>query len=493
MADFILVIDQGTTSTRALLFDRSFNVVALARKGLQQNFPEPSLVEHDPEIIWLDVLSTCHEAMHMAHIKANQIAGIGITNQRETTVIWDKKTGVPIYSAIVWQDRRTTEFCQHMQTQTDESAIQEKTGLLIDPYFSASKIAWILNEVPDARAKAGRDELAFGTIDSFLLWRLTSGAVHASDITNAVRTLLFNIRTQTWDQDLLNLFHIPESILPKVLDNNADFGMCDAKHLGAAIPIKAMIGDQQAAAFGQACFTKDTVKSTYGTGCFILMNTGDDVVHSKHRLLSTVAYRIDNKISYALEGSIFIAGATVQWLRDSLRLITHAEDTEKIVMQTSSTDGVYLVPAFTGLGAPYWDPNARGAILGLTRDSGVAQIVRAALESVCYQTRDLLEAKKADGGGQIKSLRVDGGMVKNDWLMQFLADILRVPIERPPFIETTSLGCAFMVALSLQWLRSLDEIANTWHCEKLFSPSMSVAQSESLYQGWLAAVARIRG
>jgi glycerol kinase len=490
MADFLLVIDQGTTSTRALLFDRGFKVVALARREFLQSFPHPGWVEHDPETIWQDVLSTCREVIKMAQVSAAQIAGIGITNQRETTIIWDKQTGDPIYPAIVWQDGRGAEYCQRLQQQAEASTIWEKTGLLLDPYFSASKIVWILNEVQGARARAQQGQLLFGTIDSFLLWRLTGG-VHATDISNAARTLLFNIRTQTWDPQLLNLFDIPESLLPKVLDNNAQFGVTDKKHLGAAIPIVAMIGDQQSAAFGQACFAKNMIKSTYGTGCFVLMNTGDHIIHSQHRLLSTIAYRIDNKITYALEGSIFIAGAAVQWLRDKLHLINNAKETEKIAAQLESTDGVYLVPAFTGLGAPYWDPMARGAILGLTRDSGVAHIVRAALESVCYQTRDLLEALQKDSSSQIKSLRVDGGMVDNDWLMQFLADILQMPIERSAFIETTALGSAFMAALSLKWLHSLDEIALHWQCEKIFMPRMSAERSQALYDGWLEAVSRV--
>lgn len=487
MTDFLLIIDQGTTSTRAILFDRQFNVVTLARKELPQSFPHPSWVEHDPEIIWQAVLSTCREVIDTARIRVQQIAGIAITNQRETTIIWDKNTGKTIYPAIIWQDRRTAEYCQQLVS----THIQEKTGLLLDPYFSASKIAWILNQVPGAQAKADAGELAFGTIECFLLWRLTGG-VHASDVTNASRTLLFNIHTQDWDPDLLTLFNIPELLLPKVLDNNTHFGITDKTHFGAQIPIVAMIGDQQAAAFGQACFQQNSIKSTYGTGCFVLMNTGDQIIQSKHRLLSTIAYRIDHKIAYALEGSIFNAGTAIQWLRDGLGIIKTAQETEQIASQINNTNGVYFIPAFTGLGAPYWNPTARGAILGLTRDTHTDHIVRAALEAVCYRTRDLITAMQSDAHSTINSLRVDGGMANNNWLMQFLADILQIPIERPPIIETTALGCAFMAGLSLKWLNDLDDIANHWQSERLFTPKMPLDQSESLYQGWLAAVAKIR-
>lgn len=492
MSNFLIAIDQGTTSTRAIIFDSHFKMIATASKELPQSFPDAGWVEHDPEFIWQSVLSTCREAILTAQITAQQIAGIAITNQRETSIIWHKKTGKPIYPAIVWQDRRTAAICQDLHHRGLTDLIQEKTGLLIDPYFSATKIAWILDHVEGARALAQQGELAFGTIESFLLWRLTGGE-HASDATNAARTLLFNIHTQMWDERLLQIFNVPASILPVVRDNNTDFGNCLPEHLGAAIPIVAMMGDQQAAAFGQACFEPATIKSTYGTGCFVLMNTGETAVISQHRLLSTIAYRVNGKIAYALEGSIFVAGAAVQWLRDALHLIKSAKDTEEMVTQIDSTGGVYLVPAFTGLGAPYWDPMARGAILGLTRDSGVQHIVRAALESVCYQTRDLLEAIKADAGRDFACLRVDGGMANNDWLMQFLADILQIPIERPAYTETTALGVAFVAGLQLGWLQSLTEIANTWQCEKLFTPRMASTLSETLYQGWGDAVARIRG
>ncbi|MGA2655241.1 MAG: glycerol kinase GlpK [Gammaproteobacteria bacterium] len=487
MKDYLLVIDQGTTSTRALIFDRQFKVIGLARKEFLQSFPQSGWVEHCPETIWQDVLNTCHEAIKTAHINIQQVAGIAITNQRETTVIWDRKTGQAIYPAIVWQDRRTAEYCQ----QLSSAHIQEKTGLLLDPYFSASKIAWILEHVKDARNKAENGELAFGTIECYLLWRLTGGKVHASDITNAARTLLFNIHTQTWDQALLTLFNIPASLLPEVLDNNAHFGTTDKHHLGESLPIVAMIGDQQAAAFGQACFQPNDIKSTYGTGCFILMNTGDKVIQSKNRLLSTVAYRINHKITYALEGSIFNAGTAIQWLRDGLGIIKTAQESETIANQVNSTDGVYLIPSFTGLGAPYWEPNARGAIFGLTRNTKAAHIVRAALESVAYRTKDLINAMQLDANNKIISLRVDGGMVNNNLLMQFLADVLQIPIARQSIIETTALGAAYMAALQLNWLHDLEEITHISQSEKTFTPKMPNDLSESLYQGWLGAVARI--
>jgi glycerol kinase len=487
MKDYLLVIDQGTTSTRGLVFDRQLKVVGLARKELPQSFPQSGWVEHSPETIWQNVLNTCQEAMKIANINIEQIAGIAITNQRETTVIWDRKTGEAIYPAIVWQDRRTAQYCQ----QLSSAHIQEKTGLLLDPYFSASKIAWILDNVKDARIKAENGELAFGTLDCYLLWRLTGG-VHASDITNTSRTLLFNIHTQDWDPDLLTLFNIPASLLPKVLDNNAHFGMTDKKHFGVNIPIVAMMGDQQAAAFGQACLHPNDIKSTYGTGCFILMNTGDKVIQSKYRLLSTVAYRINDKITYALEGSIFNAGTAIQWLRDGLGIINTAQESETIANKVNGTDGVYFIPSFTGLGAPFWEPNARGAIFGLTRNTHAAHIVRAALESVAYRTKDLINAMQQDAGNKIPSLRVDGGMVNNNLLMQFLADILQIPIQRQSMIETTALGCAYMAALQLNWLHDLEEITNVWQCEKIFTPKMPNDLSESLYQGWLEAVKRIR-
>ncbi len=487
MKDYLLVIDQGTSSTRGLVFDRQFKVIGLARKEHPQSFPQSGWVEHSPETIWQNVLNTCQAAIKIANINVEQIAGIAITNQRETTVIWDRKTGKAIYPAIVWQDRRTAQYCQ----QLSSAPIQEKTGLLLDPYFSASKIAWILDNVKDARAKAESGELAFGTIECYLLWRLTSG-VHASDITNAARTLLFNIHTEDWDPDLLTLFNIPASLLPKVLDNNAHFGTTDKNHFGASIQIVAMMGDQQAAAFGQACLHPNDIKSTYGTGCFILMNTGDNIIQSKYRLLSTVAYRINGKISYALEGSIFNAGTAIQWLRDGLGIIKTAQESETIANQVSSTDGVYFIPSFTGLGAPYWEPNARGAILGLTRNTKAAHIVRAALEAVAYRTKDLINAMQLDANNKITHLRVDGGMVNNNMLMQFLADILQIPIERQSMIETTALGAAFMAAIQLNWLHDLEEITHILQCEKIFTPKRPNDLSESLYQGWLEAVKRIR-
>lgn len=492
MTESILVIDQGTTSTRAMIFSQEGKLISVAQKALPQSFPQEAWVEHDPQTIWEDVIGCCKQALQDAKLKATQIAGLGISNQRETTLMWDKLTGEPIYPAIVWQDRRTTPICEHWINQGFGETVQQKTGLLIDPYFSASKIRWLLDHVPDALPRAQKGELAFGTIDTYLIWKFTDGQVHATDATNASRTMMFNINNQMWDSDLLAAFDIPANILPEVKDNSDNFGCLQSDLLGAAIPIVAAAGDQQAAAVGQACFKPGMMKTTYGTGCFMLLNTGDAPVLSKNRLLSTLAYRINGTPTYALEGSIFVAGAAVQWLRDAVHMIKDLSQTQDIAESLDSTHGVYLVPAFTGLGAPYWDPKARGAILGLTRDSGVKHIVRAALESVCYQTRDLWEAMHADGAGELEAMRVDGGMAINDWLMQFVADILGVKVMRPHVTETTAMGIAFLAGLQLGWYKNLDEIAQLWTADQSFSPNMPESQRKKLYHGWLSAVNKIR-
>ncbi len=487
---YLLAIDQGTTSTRAILFNKAGTIIQQAQREIKQHYPQEAWVEHSPNDIWQSVLGTCQDVM-TNHYKAS-IAGIGITNQRETTLIWDRATGVCIYPAIVWQDRRTAQLCEAMRNDQLDELIQQKTGLLLDPYFSASKIQWLLNNVPGAKKRALAGELAFGTIDSYLLWKLTNGREHCTDVTNAARTMLFNIHDLRWDHELLSLFDIPESILPEVKPNTAEFGETDSSVFGAKIPIAAMAGDQQAAAIGQACFSPGMVKSTYGTGCFIVLNTGDKVITSDNRLLSTIAYQIGSQISYALEGSIFVAGAAVQWLRDAVKLIQHTNECEAIVANTNDTGGVYLVPAFTGMGAPYWDPDARGAILGLTRDSGVAQIVRAALEAVCYQTNDLMDAMVNDGA-KVQSLRVDGGMVNNHWLMQFLADILMVPVKKPVVTETTALGVAYLAGLQQGIYQQLDDITQQWQCQDSYEPTMPVIEREKYIQGWHQAVSMICG
>ncbi|MDH4653979.1 glycerol kinase GlpK [Pseudomonas sp. JS3066] len=492
MAQYLLAIDQGTTSSRAIVFSAQGLPVARAQQEFKQYFPKDGWVEHDGEEIWLTTLKVCREAIEQSGLNPVEIAAIGITNQRETTLVWDAKTGTPIHPAIVWQDRRTADYCSALKAAGHEADVANRTGLLIDPYFSATKLRWVLENVPGARERAERGELRFGTVDCFLLWRLTGGKVHRTDATNASRTLLFNIHSQQWDAELLRLFDIPTSLLPEVLDCAAEFGDTDAALLGASIPVRGMAGDQQAALIGQACFQPGMVKSTYGTGCFMIQNTGDQPVVSRNRLLTTVGYRLNGKVSYAVEGSIFVAGAAVQWLRDGIKLISHARDTEALAEQTGDACGVYLVPAFTGLGAPYWDPRARGAIFGLTRDTGIKEIVTAGLQSVCYQTRDLLEAMAQDGAAAPSALRVDGGMVENNWVMQFLSDILGVPVERPEVTETTALGVAYLAGLQAGLYRDLDEVASHWHRQQRFVPRMADEHRKKLYDGWLDAVQRVR-
>ena len=492
MGKAILAIDQGTTSSRALVFDTEGKQLGLGQQEFTQHFPNNGWVEHDADAIWATTLASCEAAMNAAKVQAEDILCIGITNQRETTVVWDRSTGAPIHHAIVWQDRRTSDYCAELkQQQNTVSDIQSKTGLLLDPYFSATKIRWILDNVPDARARADRGELAFGTVDSWLLWKLTGGKSHFTDATNASRTMLFNIRSQSWDEDLLSLFEVPASVLPEVKDCAADFGATEPSLFGASIPITGMIGDQQSAAFGQGCFQKGMAKSTYGTGCFLLLNTGTDVLKSDNQLLSTVAYRLKGEPAYAIEGSIFMAGATMQWIRDGLKLIDDAGASEALAEQTGDDLSVYLVPAFTGLGAPYWDPDARGALLGMTRDTGINEVVTAGLMSVCYQTKDLVEAIAADGA-QLSTLRVDGGMVKNNYVLQKLADVLDAEVHRPAITETTALGAAYMAGLHQGVFDSLDAIAAKWQLEHAFTPQSNADWRSRQYAGWQDAVARIR-
>ncbi len=487
----ILAIDQGTTSSRAMIFDESGHCVVQAQQEFKQIYPQDGWVEHDPEEIWQSVLDVCRQTLNQADAAGIDVAGIGITNQRETTLVWDRQTGKPLYNAIVWQDRRTADYCSRLKAGGNGEQVSELTGLLLDPYFSATKLRWILDHVDGARAKAEKGDLAFGTIDSFLLWRLTGGATHATDATNASRTMLFNIHTQQWDDSLLGLFEIPRLLLPEVNDCIADFGTTDTKLFGRSILIGGIAGDQQAAAIGQACLEPGMIKSTYGTGCFVLMNTGDKAFRSQNRLLTTVAYRVDGQPSYAIEGSIFVAGAAIQWLRDGLKLIDSAGEVEGLAQGLNSNRGVYLVPAFTGLGAPHWDPHARGAIFGLTRDTGIAEIARATLESIGYQTYDLMEAMKRDSETGSKALRVDGGMVANDWFLQFLADILNVPVERPKVTETTALGAAYLAGIKCGVFESLADIQNHWQRDALFTPRLNTAERKDLLRGWDKAVLRV--
>jgi glycerol kinase len=490
-AQHVLAIDQGTTSTRAIVFDASGRPLAWAQKELPQIFPKPGWVEHDPEEIWRATVEVCRDAIEKAKLKAADLAGIGITNQRETTVVWDRVTGKPVYNAIVWQDRRTSDLCAELKKAGHEKLFSERTGLLLDPYFCGTKIAWILKNVAGARSAAEKGALAFGTIECFLLWRLTGGKVHASDATNASRTLLLDIRKGAWDRDLAGILDVPPPLLPKVVDNSGELGVATADFLGAPVPVLGMAGDQQAATVGQACIKPGMVKSTYGTGCFAMLNTGSLAMRSHNRLLTTIAYQLAGKRTYALEGSIFVAGAAVQWLRDGLRLIQQSSEVEGVARGAKEGHGVYMVPAFVGLGAPYWDAEARGALLGLTRDTGPAEIAAATLDSVCYQTRDLVEAMRADGA-QIEELRVDGGMVMNDFLMQRLADTVGTPVERPKVTETTALGAAFLAGLKAGLWPSLEALGGTWALDRAFKPGEPAPSRDRRYAGWKEAVRRVR-
>ena len=487
----ILALDQGTTSSRAIVFDANTRVAATSQQEFPQHFPQSGWVEHDPEDLWRTTVETAREAISKVG-GAERIAAIGITNQRETTVVWDRRTGKAIANAIVWQDRRTAPFCTRLKEAGHEALFTARTGLLLDPYFSGTKIAWILDNVEGARALADAGHLAFGTVDSWLIWRLTGGKVHATDATNASRTLLYDINKGVWDQELLAILGVPAFMLPEVKDSSADYGVTEADLFGAPIPISGVAGDQQAATVGQACFEVGMMKSTYGTGCFALLNTGGKPVASSNRLLTTIAYQLDGTPTYALEGSIFVAGAAVQWLRDGLGMISDASESATLAERADAAHRVYLVPAFTGLGAPYWDAEARGALYGLTRASGPADFARAALESVGYQTRDLLEAMRSDwsaeGGDTV--LRVDGGMVASDWTMQFLADILGAPVDRPVVAETTALGAAYLAGLRHDYYPAPAAMAEQWARERRFEPAMEVEARDSLYAGWRDAVRR---
>jgi glycerol kinase len=492
MTGNILAIDQGTTSSRAIIFDGAMKVAGVGQKEFTQFYPASGWVEHDPEEIWESVVWAARQALRKAKMKAADIDAIGITNQRETVVIWDKATGQPIHNAIVWQDRRTAPLCAKLKKANLEKTFSRKTGLLLDPYFSGTKLAWLLDNIKGARRRAEKGELLAGTIDTFLVWRLTGGKVHATDATNASRTLLYNIENNEWDADLLEILNVPAKILPVVKDCADDYGVADKAILGAAIPILGVAGDQHAATIGQACFKPGMMKSTYGTGCFAVLNTGADIVRSKNRLLTTIAYRLDGKTTYALEGSIFIAGAAVQWLRDGARMISKAAHSGQLAATADDTQSVYLVPAFVGLGAPHWDAHARGAIFGLTRNSGPAEFARAALEAVAYQTRDLLDAMKKDwkGGAAGTVLRVDGGMVASDWTMQRLADILDAPVDRPEILETTALGAAWLAGSRAGVWPQAAEFARSWSLERRFKPKMDEKTRSAKIKGWRDAVRR---
>lgn len=490
---YMLSLDQGTTSSRAILFDKSGAIIGVAQKEFTQLYPKPGWVEHDAEEIWESQLEVLKAVLLENHVKPEQIAGIGITNQRETTVIWDKHSGKPVYNAIVWQSRQTIEICNQLKEQGYGQMVREKTGLLIDAYFSGTKVTWILDHVEGARERAEKGELLFGTIDTWLIWKLTNGKVHVTDYSNASRTLMYNIHTLNWDPELLEMLRVPAQILPEVRPSSELYGYTDERIFSSPIPIAGIAGDQQAALFGQACFTEGSAKNTYGTGCFMLMNTGEKAVASQNGLLTTIAWGVDGKVEYALEGSIFVAGAAIQWLRDGLGLISSAAESEKHAMAVDSTDGVYLVPAFVGLGAPYWDMEARGAIFGLTRGTREDHLIRAALESLAYQTRDVLEAMEADSGIKLQKLAVDGGAVANNFLMQFQSDLLGTVVERPRVNETTALGAAYLAGLVVEYWNSKEDIVTNKVVERSFEPKMTEERRQSLYAGWKQAVQATMG
>lgn len=491
MTGNILAIDQGTSSTRSIVFDEAFAVRGVGQLEFDQHFPKSGWVEHAPADLFDTTVQTVRQAMEAARVDASGVAAIGITNQRETTLVWNRKTGEPLYNAIVWQDRRTAEKCASLKNAGHEAMVSKKTGLLLDPYFSATKVAWILDTVPGARDSAEAGDLAFGTVDTWLIWKLTNGKRHVTDATNAARTMLYNIVDGVWDDDLLALFGIPESMMPEVLESADDFGVTDKDVIGFSVPICGVAGDQQAATVGQACFNPGMMKSTYGTGCFALMNTGLSPVSSRNRLLTTIAYQLDGKTFYALEGAIFVAGAAVQWLRDGLGILPSADRSGDVAAQADPNSGVYLVPAFTGLGAPHWDPSARGALYGLTRATGPAEFVRAALESVCFQTADLLGAMQSDWGkAEDTILRVDGGMVASDWTMQCLADMLDAPVDRPQVLETTALGAAWLAGYRAGVWPDQEGFANAWKLDRRFTPSMDADERQRRLDGWHDAVRR---
>lgn len=486
---YVLALDQGTTSSRAIVFDNSSNIVAVAQKEFTQYFPKPGWVEHNADEIWQSQMSVAVEVLKTAGLTAKDISAIGITNQRETTVLWDKNTGKPVYNAIVWQCRRTADICDDLKAKGWEQKVKDKTGLVVDAYFSGTKVKWILDNVEGVRERAEKGDILFGTIDTWLIWNLTGGKVHVTDYSNASRTLLFNIADLCWDKEILKELNIPESILPTARPSSYKYGETEADLLGASIPIAGAAGDQQAALFGQTCFMPGMAKNTYGTGCFMLMNTGDKMYKSQHGLLTTIAWGVDDKVEYALEGSIFVAGAAIQWLRDGLRLLDTAKDSEYYGGKVDGTDGVYVVPAFVGLGAPYWDMKARGAIFGLTRGTDKSHLIRATLESMAYQTKDVLSAMEKDSKITLQALKVDGGAVANNLLMQFQADILDVPVERPKVAETTALGAAYLAGLAVGvWKK--EELSMTWQLDKRFEPSMTEEKREKLYKGWQKAVKR---
>jgi glycerol kinase len=488
---YILALDQGTTSSRAILFNHDGGIVATAQKEFRQIFPKPGWVEHDAQEIWATQAGVASEVLHKARVKAADVAAIGITNQRETTVVWDRKTGKPICNAIVWQDRRTASICDKLRAQKLDKVIQRKTGLIVDAYFSATKVQWILQNVKGAKVRAAKGELAFGTIDSWLLWNLTGGKVHATDVSNASRTMLYDIRKGTWDDELLKIFGVPRSMLPEVRDSSGEFGSTSL--LGGSIPIAGIAGDQQSALFGQICTKPGMVKNTYGTGCFMLMNTGTKPINSKNKLLTTVAWRINGRTEYALEGSVFIAGAAIQWLRDGLGIIRQSADVEALAASVPDTGGVYLVPAFAGLGAPHWDAYARGTLLGLTRGTTAAHIARAALEGIALQVMDILKAMEADAGIKLKELRVDGGASVNNLLMQLQCDLLGVPVVRPKVNETTALGAACLAGLAVGYWKNLADIAKHWQVDRQFKPTMKAATRTQITQGWNRALGRAKG
>jgi len=490
MSKFVLALDQGTTSSRAIVFDRSGKAVSSAQQEFPQIFPGPGHVEHNPEDIWSTQLATAKEAIARAGISALDLAAIGVTNQRETTVLWEKATGKPIANAIVWQSRVTAPICDRLKAAGHEATFRQKTGLVVDAYFSGTKIKHLLDSFDGLRDRAARGEVLFGTIDTFLIWRLTGGKCHVTDVSNASRTLIFNIHTMQWDDELLRLLDIPRAMLPEVRSSSEVYGQTDPELFGAAIPVAGDAGDQQAALFGQACFEPGSAKNTYGTGCFMLLNTGDKPVPSKKGLLTTVAWKIGGKTTYALEGSVFVAGAAVQWLRDGLKAITASADVEKLMSQVPDTDGVYLVPAFVGLGAPYWDPRARGVIVGLTRNSSVAHVARAAVDAMAYQTRDVLEAMQAESGLPLKTLKVDGGAAANAMLLQFQADLLNVSVRRPVVAETTALGAAYLAGLAVGYWNGFEDVTHNWALDREFRPAMDAALREKLYAGWKKAVTR---
>jgi glycerol kinase len=495
MTDYILALDQGTTSSRAILFDHAGQVVSTVQQEFPQLYPQPGWVEHDSETIWQSQTATARQVLEKAGIGATQVAAIGITNQRETTVVWDRETGAPLYNAIVWQCRRTAPMCDQLRADGWADPIREKTGLVVDAYFSGTKLAWLLDQVPGLRDKAERGEAVFGTIDSFLAWRLSGGQLHVTDVTNASRTMLFNIHTLDWDDEILDKLRIPRAMLPQVRPSSQVYGQTESSFLGAKIPIAGAAGDQQAALFGQTCFAPGQAKNTYGTGCFLLLNTGGQAVASERGLLTTIAWQLgsDGEVIYALEGSVFIAGAVIQWLRDGLGIIAHAAETEALARDVEDTGGVYFVPAFVGLGAPYWDAYARGTIVGLTRGTDRRHLARAALEAICYQSRDLLDAMTADSGIRLQALRADGGAAANNLLMQLQSDLLDVPVQRPAVTETTALGAAYLAGLAVGYWSGLDEIAAQWRVGAMFEPTMTPAQRDLLYAGWQRAVERARG